>query len=392
MPVKIQLTLASQLSSVTGSVLNDARKPIPTAQIKLVTSSASYGHRSQAEVPLTVPDIRGAFNVSGLAPGLAEICAMSSPGPADGPWTHYSRSCTPSPAPGEKKQINFVLHHIAGVHVRGKVAGCGSANCTVSLKQFDEVTNTTLKQEVTAGKDGSFDFAGIPPGKYSLSASDATMMAWLPVAIADADVGGLEMKLLSAMDVRGTVRYPAGFSILAPPDISLKSVPPVGPRAGNVEWDADNTTFVFKGVEPGRYEFSFRVRNAFPKSAMLNGTDIVDREFQVENGMHSIDVTVDDKLAGIEGLTVTPQGESVNSAVYLMKDGRKPVIGFSNFGAFLGHVPPGEYSVYAFPSGSSIFYLEPDWMAKYGGDPQRVTARVDATVRIRLVERPVENQ
>jgi len=89
---------------------------------------------------------------------------------------------------------------------------------------------------------------------------------------------------------------------------------------------------------------------------------------------------------------VNLQGDSVNSAVYMMQAGRKPVVGYSNFGAFVGHIPPGEYSVYAFPSGSPIYYLEPDWMAKYGRDPQRVTMSVDTTVKIRLAERPVEDQ
>jgi hypothetical protein len=82
----------------------------------------------------------------------------------------------------------------------------------------------------------------------------------------------------------------------------------------------------------------------------------------------------------------------MNSVVYLMQAGRQPIIGYSNFGAFVGRIPPGEYSVYAFPPGMPVYYLEPDWMAQYGRDPQRVTLSADAIVRIRLVERPVEDQ
>src|SRR5262249_43603031 len=118
--------------------------------------------------------------------------------------------------------------------------------------------------------DGTFSFAGVPPGQYTLlarasrhitnpdgsGAADHIVWASLQIAVDGGPLGGLSMSLEPGLTIAGRVQFrdstrkpPDGIQIVARP-FDTQSVVNFAPEAAKVGKDG---RFTIPGIIPGRY-------------------------------------------------------------------------------------------------------------------------------------------
>ena len=321
-----------------------------------------------------------------------------------------------------RSSVDIAVATARAVRVSGQVIGLPPSSISagslrlVPVGDIPEAAAITMLPPMLVQPDGRFDFAGVPPGTYTLemntvvgSAADAPTgsalsflgsrrgppppppppippggvlppqdIRWATetVVVGDGDVIGIVVAAQPGITVRGKIEF-AGSAALPPPGRGVIQLLALEQRAGRPDFYGaqlgQDMTFTFV-VPPGRY--TVPLTPSFPswsnlKSITARGVDVRDTPFVVEGDVPDLVITMSDTpRPSILGTADLPRDEvpeewyalSFPSDRRLWKEPAAAVGRFSSeplnaqrtFGVSL---PPGDY----FVALSKGIYL-PNWI------------------------------
>jgi hypothetical protein len=276
----------------------------------------------------------------------------------------------------------------------------------LALHSTNQVTGLPLNftqpgLAVRAGPDGAFQYNGVLPGAYtitarSMSGSGGRPMQPIPPATepwiwagAEVSVAGSDVEVILSLApaprVSGRVRFD-GAGTPAPPDIGAIQVRLASPSGGTITvvngvafgrlppgpaTVRPDGTFEFAGVLPGQY----RVSTTSPpgsrwglRSAMLGGDDLLDTLLTVHpsgGDLIGLTLTLTDRRTELTGMLQTPSGTPATDYVVIAfttertfwrPDGRRLASARpATDGRFsMPDLPPGDYYL------AALTDLDPD--------------------------------
>jgi hypothetical protein len=179
--------------------------------------------------------------------------------------------------------------------------------------------------------DGTFAFADVSPGQYTVLArsaiADEILWASADIDLEGDDVSGLALTLMPGMTVAGQVRFDG---TTAAPDasnvrVTLEPVPDAGAATqtpGTEKADASGR-FTLAGVTPGRYRLVASIpsdRRWELRSAVVDGSDTLDVPFTVRPNQNvtSATVTLTDRMAEISGALRPARAETTSQYTVIL--------------------------------------------------------------------------
>jgi hypothetical protein len=177
----------------------------------------------------------------------------------------------------ERRGLDITMQPAAGRRVSGLLVGGGpdaSTTHTLTLMAADDDPPAIGITELPAARmtpEGAFDFAAVPPGKYTLEAyrSDGKkgLSATVPITVTDRDVSDVEVILREGATVKGRVEF-SGSAVRPTGDVLEKArvglVPIVLTPAALIATGSSGSvghssllsrdgSFTIEDVLPGRY-------------------------------------------------------------------------------------------------------------------------------------------
>lgn len=361
---------------ITGVVLDFGNQPAAGTIVRALRYAIVDGERRLDPAGQSITDDRGTYRIYGLAPGDYVVGAsgretnrtppsdLHLTSDADVRYATAPRSRTPPPPertvalattyyPGstistqasvvpvrtgeERGGVDFTLQLVPTARVEGTVLlpeGSAPPGTEVNLiavgqtavpgQPFESVRTTRV------AADGSFAFADVSPGQYTVLARAARTLttaagtnaappqivwASTQIAIDGEAITGLSLALEPGLTISGQIRF-EGTSMKPPGDlrsIRVSVSPAAAPGSvsfapGAVSASSDGR-FLITGVTPGRY----RLSASFPgsgrpagwrlKSVLAGGQDSLDAAFTLEPNQHVLDATITftDQLAQVSG-------------------------------------------------------------------------------------------
>lgn len=350
---------------ITGTVLDENGQPPAGVVMSVVQYRYDSGERRLVRAPSTAigPDERGQYRIFGLPPGEYYVVASGTRelftpgsdlhvtsdvdvqqatsaiegGPAVPVTTVRQRSVGAAPMyyPGtaslaqatpimirsgeERTGVDFVTQYVTTARIDGTVTGLDgspvAAGTQVSLVASDpNVSSFGLDSLRTTRADaaGTFRFAGIVPGSYTVVARAANPSSW---ARADLDVQGddlhgVTLTMQESLTIAGTVKWEGTGQPPAFTTVRVSLQPQLSPGAVTISSATFATAdasghFSISGVTPGRYRLSAIVAGMRSPWALhassLAGQESLDAAIDVRNSVNDGLITFTDQTSELTG-------------------------------------------------------------------------------------------
>ncbi len=409
--VAIRLT---PTSVIAGKVLDDQGDPVMNAQMILLVSRVVNGRRSFMPTGSIggnpgVNDL-GEYRMAGLAAGKYIVCAHPNQRGGNDP-VMLGESCYPGPIgdagdtasmidvnAGREMRVDFTLHEVTAVHVRGVVSGLPKTQ-GVGLSLVGRGFNNPFANQARITPDGRFDVTGVAPGAYTLSAdyfeSGARLFARVPVEVRNSDVEDVAVHLEPGFTVTGKVRVDSKSGGVLDRSFSItlrSSDPTVG--GAPVKWSPDYSTFTIADMAPGNYRLEANPpAKFFVKSATMSGRDLLVDEIPLRQSAGPIEIVLSDDGGAIDAQVTDAADQPAPGASVMVfrTDGRMPRTGTVGRD---GHVrlqgfAPGDYRIYAWDDSRQVEYANPAWMQRYAADGVSVSIQAGQTARVAIKQQTV---
>ena len=243
-------------------------------------------------------------------------------------------------------------------------------------------------------RDGGFEFSGVPPGSYVLTArvtgGQQMRMAVRTVEVKDASIEGVRLEIASGRVVKGSLKvegggnFPAGYlSLLSPEGGSAH--PMFLPNSGNM---------TIPNVFPAVYSMELMggsgspYANYYVKSVRYGGREFPPSAIDL-SGDGDLDIVIGGKAATVEGSVVDAQGKpAANAAIVIAPagGGERLITGVADEGGnfYFAGLRPGEYRVYAWDAAAPEASDAPGSLAAFQGGSKAVTLAEGARQKIQV--------
>ena len=434
-------------SVITGTLIDHNGQPAAGVVVRPFRYIIANGERRLAPSSSAMTDDRGTYRIYGLAPGDYVVGATGRTGPINLQGSElrlttemdvrHATAATPQTPPpergvafaqtyypgttvatqasvvslatGEQREgIDFTLQLVPTARVEGTVmlpGGAAPVGTQIDLIAHVQAVPGSPMEALRTGRvapDGSFSFADISPGQYSLLArasrpttsadgsAGPPQLVWAATTVnVDGEhIAGLNLALEPGMTIAGRVRFEGA---LAPPSdlgavrVTLQPAqrePAVSftPPAATVSPDG---SFTIAGVIPGRYRLtasfpgSGRPGNWTLRSSSVNGQDSLDVPFVVAPGQHATDASIafTDRLAQLSGAVQSAAGAPVNAftvilfpadqALWLPQSRRIQAQRPAADGAFtFRNLPAGDYLIAAIDDVEPNEWFDPSFLQR----------------------------
>lgn len=247
-------------------------------------------------------------------------------------------------------------------------------------------------RRATVTADGSFTFASVPPGNYTIAVTAQSgapgpglragqmpagpmtppapsHWAMADVAVDGQDISGVSLQLQPGLIVSGRVEFDGSGT---PPDVTrirLSMMQPMSPGmvalgVSSVQPDASGA-FTIRGITPGTYRLTASIPTLRTdtqawqlKSSTINGRDTLDGVFELRAGADDAVVTFTDKATELTGTVQDAAGQpapeyhivvfSADKSHWVPTSRRIRYVRPGADGKFqVPNLPPGEYLVAA---------------------------------------------
>ncbi len=407
--VSIEITPQSVIS---GKVLDENGDPLPGAEVALARLGVSKGVRGiRMRVTATSNDL-GEYRFSTLAAGRYIICATGH-GVGRIPGTLEGR-CFPGAAldpaapsmsvsAGNEALVDLRLAAYSRVTVRGTVSGFPPKTpVTIALfprELFGADSANEFELTTVAGPDGKFTLRRVPPGAYRAIArtdeQDRKRSRLIPLSVGNQDVEDVTLPMEQAAVIQGTVKVlsVSGKKFITPFDLVMRALSGIQ-FSDRMVWNEDKTAFSIYGVMPEDYrlEFPSMPPPFYVKSVVYGNRDVIGSDVTVPPGITDLEITVSDDSGSVEG-DVSGHGAPASAWVLLLREGSQPhEMRTDNKGHFaMGGIPPGDYTIFAWPSDANVEYANPDWVRRNAkGAPITIRTSEKTTVKLESQTAPAE--
>jgi hypothetical protein len=299
-------------SVIVGKVLDDQGDPVANAQMIYLVSRVVNGSRSFLAAGGTLSNTGtndlGEFRLAGLSAGKYIVCVQPNLRTGNDP-VMLGESCYPGPpdsasasaidlAAGRELRVDFTLHQVTAVHVRGVISGLPKpqgVGLTLIRRGFNSPAGAISAR---ISPDGKFDVDGVAPGSYMLSTdyfeAGSRLFARVPVEVGNSDLNDIAVHLEPGFNVSGRVRVEskAGNVLDRPFSLTLRSSDPLIGGAP-VKWSADRSTFSIADMTPGNYRLEANPpAKFFVRSATMSGRDLLADEIAITQSAGPIDIVL----------------------------------------------------------------------------------------------------
>ena len=238
------------------------------------------------------------------------------------------------------RNVEIHIRRAAVFRIRGRVANPPKDPVGIRLVQTDGDLRPNDPQANL--QDGTFEFAGIPPGSFVLNFEQGNSFCRIPVTIADHDIDGIVAELAPASArIEGTIKIDGGGHFTGPPTVLL-----AGYMGGNPAVIKEDGTFEFTNLAPRRYTLvSVPPKDFYRKSIQFNHQPLTDGTIDLRSGASStLDIVVAPNAATINA--TVPNGKNIR--VTLWSDTTLNNSTTDDSGAIsFANLAPGEYRILA---------------------------------------------
>ena len=405
---------------ITGKVLDADGEPIQNAMVMPMMAAWEKGKRLWAPAGQATTNDQGEYRVANLKAGKYVVMATNLVNNITAGLTGSAKPATDKPEPsyvttyypnvteqemaspvevqvgGEVGRIDIHMVKVDAFRVKGHWDNApteGKMTLLTLTPKGSGVLGMLSASRAQLKPDGSFEFRGVPPGDYLLSASQdfITPMGGqmpVPVQVKDKHLSGIVMQQAAPIDVLGSivVEGQGGDKVdlkhlgaqLEPVD--FLSINP--PKA-----TADESgKFLWKAVTPGKYEVR---ANTGSEQVYLKSVRYADRDAG-EDGIDltagaagPVQVTLSTEACDVRGSIVDGDGAPMSGVtVVLAPDSRKhsqfhQVISDQKGMFDFAKLPPGDYKLLAWEELEPDQFENPEFLAKYIGKAETVILKAN---------------
>jgi hypothetical protein len=371
--VKIKLV---PLGVITGRVVDDDGDPVRGAQVQAMTYTYQTGKKQLSNVEQITANDKGEFRLFGLRPGTFYLRASGHNGRFRGivaPEVPFTPTYFPNTtnavhaapidvsAGAQLRGFDILLRREPRYSVRGKRPDVKHEGAQVMLQIVPRGGYEGGLHSSQRGDNETFEFMDLLPGSYVVMATvtedNKTRMARQAVDVVNADVEGITLNFVAAIEVTGSVRVEG--TPRSPLDnlrVFLRGDIPMMMGQSSAEVKPDGS-FAIPNVVPDIYEITVGVtQGAYVKSIKFGDAEAQDGRIDLTQGTGPVTVLLGTDVGEVEGSVKKSNGDpAVRVRVTLIAYGTH--LGRSDLSRFafsdeqgkfhLRNVAPGEYLVFA---------------------------------------------
>jgi uncharacterized protein (DUF2141 family) len=432
---------------ITGTLIDERGQPAVGASVVALRSAMQNGERRLVDLGSpAVTDDRGVYRIYDLPPGdyfvratpssasplqddvqattdLDVRHARSAPNTAAPPDRRVAFASTYFPGtpfalqasaialrPSEERaDVDFGLQFVATARIEGTITlpdgapAPPSTQVTLLPSGQARQTDSPLDRLKTtrSAADGSFTFAAVAPGVYTLlarAATPAVQWASTEISVDGERIAGLSLTLQAGLTIAGQIVADGSGSsvpfnvadvkvvaepVQSPGDVSLAPSPAAVGRDGR---------FVIAGVTPGRYRVTAsipaaaRARGWTLRSAVANGIDTLDVPLVVRpnDTTAGVLISITDRPSQIDGLVENTAGGAVSDytvvlfpadpSLWLPRARRIQAAHAGADGTFVFHsLPSGDYLLAATEDVEPGEWFDPAFLQRLAAAAARLT-------------------
>jgi 5-hydroxyisourate hydrolase-like protein (transthyretin family) len=312
--------------------------------------------------------------------------------------------------------VNITLGPSPVQKIRGHVTGF-TGQTTVSLASATQGMIGQIGIRGPFTTDGSFEFAGVLPGPYSLMAQDRAGLVSTAIAVLvgdrDIETPAIALEPAITLSVRLTTEgVSAGPSdsfngiagTLRPMMDALQGGSPGNLRSPNFLLGAGNA-MPFTNVPPGDYQFQIsqpglreNVKPLYIKSIRLGGEDAMDSFHLTSDSARVLDVVLTTGTGSVEGVAIGRAGDPAPNVTIVLvpTNARKRMALYQALvtggdGKFrFQEIPPGDYKLFAWEDIETGAWANAEFMRPYEsrGRAVRVSESSREEVQLNVIYNP----
>jgi hypothetical protein len=392
------------LGAIAGRVIDEDGEPVQSAGIQVLRFSYANGHRQLISVAGTTSNDRGEYRVFGLRAGRYLLQASVPNTPMSRPIESgalapemqdaYAASYYPGVTDvdsassvslsegGELSDINFQLHKVRAVSVRGHLSSpvekFSSSQIQVVLAHSEGGVASYIGRAsaLVDGATGRLEIRGISPGSYLLVASQLfaghALGGRIPLEVSATAREDVAVPLTSAFEINGTLEL-EGAQRGSAPNLTVRLVSSEGLALGPQPSSkvGSNGSIRFSGITPGHWMLAFDSlpEGLWVKSETFAGNEAPTGEFNFTEStrgqLHLVLAGNGGQISGTVSLNIQPCRATVVlvPAEPELRNAHQMyrVTNTTERGLFtLKSVPPGSYKLFAFQEIEPFEWFDPE--------------------------------
>jgi protocatechuate 3,4-dioxygenase beta subunit len=410
-------------ATIYGKVLDEDGDPVVRVQVRLMRRGYRDGKRNFIWVGQQMTDNDGEFKFKAIGPGRYYLSAKRANMAA------FNEITRPAAGQAGKPEEDFVLTYYPSVtdvsaaapidviagrdvpgidielrkaqvfRVRGKVSGALSSSpqrMQVTLLSREEDMLGVFVSGVPIGKDGSFEFAGVQPGPYTLVAASPEgvyrVIARQPLDVGNGNVENVALEVQPLLELQGSVKVegpqnqdptqkPAqtpNFQVFLMPS---ELFPMAQPHA---TVGADGS-FTLSNLTPAKYtvQATGNPDGTFLKSVRFGGTDVLTESLDLSHGAAgTLTIVFQAGAAELTGIAQNDQGQPAPGSIgTLVPDPLQPqqrslyhsMTADQNGRFTLKNLAPGKYRLYSWDDIEAGAWMDPEFMKPHESKGTPVT-------------------
>ena len=431
----IVMKLAPQ-AVIAGKVLDEDGDPVPNGQVMVFKQRYMRGKRQwMPSGGVQVNDL-GEFRASGLQPGRYLVAASSprtgitarSARSAKAPFeemlvtTYYPgvidvAQATPVEvaAGAEERSIDLRMIKARTYRVSGKIVdpvrtataersgGGGNSGVMLMLSASGSDAMSYVGRNVspTRSGDGGFEFDGILPGAYTLTAdrrlgaAEAHYGAHVDITVGDQNVDGVIVQLVPGADLGGGIRVDGNRKVSVDNlRINLQTLTPISYAnfTGQVKPDG---RFVIEGVLPDKYRVNiFPQSDLYLRTLRFGNQEVKDGLLDLSGGVSgSLELVMASDGAALTGkVQDSKQRPAAGVTVVLAPDGArrsnpdlfKNAVTDQNGSFAFRAIPPGEYKVFAWEAVEEYAWTDPAFLGNFESQGKSLSLNASANENLTI--------
>jgi protocatechuate 3,4-dioxygenase beta subunit len=406
---------------IAGHIADGDGKPISGVSLEAISSSYRSGLLELHQVANVQTNAAGEYRIVGLNPGKYYLRAKYAHHPATktAPDKAYVPLYYPSTADQstataltvdagqELAGIDMTYVAIHTAHVAGHVTDARTSRPSTGVEVALVSSRGSVifsHTQTSAGPNGAFDFLGIPPGSYVLTAqlsndTGRTIAGRTSVEVGDDNLSNVEVVIGPGLDITGHVRM-EGKTGADLSQISVNLEPLGGSANASDSYDATmkpDGTFAFHDVAEGSYRLDV---SPIPPGFYLSAggaSEVLESGLTVTRShpIPSVELLLSPGTAQIDGTVSNDDRPFSGATVVLIPDVNRrgqpryyKVSTTSQSGRFaLRGIAPGDYTIFAWEEIDRDAYTDPDILRLYEdrGKEVSVAAGDHQSVQLELI-------